>query len=167
MRKANVRKTRELVGNITKQLPVKIIPNSSCEAETAVTFFAAKATCFVRGLLSFHQRPVADATPMLGDNKAMYTLVTHEGASSRTRYYERATLLIKRAVLMLLLVPLLVTTHYMIADTFTKALEKSSFVRFRNIVMNCNGSARESLALALLSLHGEARRMADRLLPQL
>ena len=146
---------------------VKIVPDSSCEAETAVGSRAAKATCFVRGLLRFHSRPVTAASPIIGDNKAMHTLITHEGASSRTRYYERATLLIKRAVLMLLLTPLLVTTHYMIADMFTKALEKSSFVRFRNVVMNCNCTARESLALALLSLHGKARRMADRLLVQL
>jgi hypothetical protein len=42
---------------------------------------------------------------MLGDNQAMYKMVTQEGATSRTRYYERATMLIKRAVLMLLLQP--------------------------------------------------------------
>ena len=72
---------------------VKIVPDSSCEAETAVASKAAKATCFVRGLLRFHCRPVAAETPMIGDNQAMHTLVTNEGATSRTRYYERATLL--------------------------------------------------------------------------
>ena len=51
----------------------------------------------------------------------MHTLVTQEGASSRTRYYERATMLIKRAVLMLLLVPHLISTHCMIADMFEGA----------------------------------------------
>ena len=55
-------------------------------------------------------RPVAAATPTLGDNQAMYRMVTQEGATSRTRYYERATMLIKRAVLMLLLQPYLVGT---------------------------------------------------------
>ena len=70
---------------------IKIVPDSSCEAETALASRAAKATCFVRGLLRFHKRPVAGATPTLGDNKAMYTLVTQEGATTRTRYYERAT----------------------------------------------------------------------------
>ena len=58
---------------------------------------------------------------MLGDNQAMYTLITQEGATSRTRYYERATMLIKRAVLMLLLVPLFISTKHMLADIFTKA----------------------------------------------
>jgi hypothetical protein len=38
---------------------VKIVPDSSCEAETAVASKAAKATCFARGLLRFHGRPVA------------------------------------------------------------------------------------------------------------
>ena len=146
---------------------VKIVPDSSCEAETAVASFATKGTCFIRGLLRFHQRPVAAATPMLGDNEAMHTLVTNEGATYRTRYYERATLLIKHAVLMLLLHPLLVATQYMLADMFTKALEKSTFVRFRNVMMNCNGSARDTLHRAVFSLHGEARRLADRLLKQL
>jgi len=146
---------------------VKIVPDSSCEAETAVASTACKGTCFVRGLLQFHKRPVAASTPMLGDNKAYHSLVSNEGASTRTRYYERATMLIKRAVLMLLVRPLLVATHYMIADMFTKALEKSSYVRFRNVIMNCNSSARSSLAAAAFSLHGEARRLADRLLRQL
>ena len=75
---------------------------------------------------------------MLGDNQAMYTLITQEGATSRTRYYERATMLIKRAVLMLLLIPLLVSTKHMIADIFTKALDKGSFILFRDIIMNNN-----------------------------
>ena len=146
---------------------VKIVPDSSCEAETAVASKAAKATCFARGLLRFHGRPVAAATPMIGDNQAMHTLVTNEGATSRTRYYERATLLIKRAVLMLLLNPLIVATHYMVADMFTKALEKSSFIRFRNLIMNTNGSTRDSWQLALLSWRGEAKRMVERLLRQI
>ena len=106
---------------------IKIVPDSTCEAETALASRAAKATCFVRGLLRFHKRPVAAATPTLGDNKAMYTLVTQEGATTRTRYYERATLLIKRAVLMLLLAPYLIATQFMIADIFTKSLRERLF----------------------------------------
>ena len=68
---------------------------------------------------------------------------------------------------MLLLNPLLVATHYMIADMFTKALEKTNFVRFRNVVMNCTGSTRDTLQRAAFFLHGESRRLADRLLRQL
>ena len=146
---------------------VKIVPDSSCEAETAVASVAAKGTCFIRALCNFHHRPVAASTPTLGDNQAYHSLVVNEGATTRTRYYERATLLIKRAVLMLILQPMLVSTHYMIADIFTKALEKSSYVRFRNTIMNSHSSLRDSLQLATHTVHGEARRLVDRLLAQM
>ena len=118
---------------------------------------------YVRGLLRFHGRPVAAATPALGDNKAMYTLITQEGATTRTRYYERATLLIKRAVLMLLLAPYLIGTHFMIADIFTKALDKGSFTKFRDIIMNNHVSLRDALSIAVCGLRGEASKLAGRL----
>ena len=142
---------------------VKIIADSSCEAETAVGSLAAKATCFIRALCSFHKRPVAEATPMLGDNQAMHALITNDGATSRTRYFERATLLIKRAVLLRILAPKYVTTHYMIADMFTKALEKNNYVRLRNVIMNSSSSLRASLLATLPAVHGEARRLVSRL----
>eukprot|EP00966_Prymnesium_polylepis_P024245 558478-Prymnesium_polylepis.3 len=84
---------------------VKIVPDSSCEAESAVASLASKATCYVRAFCQFHGRHVHESTLMLGDNKALYDLVQQEGASNRTRYFERATLLIKRAVLMPILKP--------------------------------------------------------------
>ena len=123
--------------------------------------------CFARGLLRYHRRPVASATPMLGDNKDMHSLVTQEGASVRTRYYERATLLIKRATLMLLLSPMLVSTNDMIADIFTKALEKAIFYKFRDIVMNRHSTLHDTLATAVCDLRGNSWRLADRLMRQL
>ena len=60
-----------------------------------------------------------------------------QGATSRTRYYERATMLIKRAVLMLLLQPYLVGTTNMIADSCSrKRLEKGQFIKLRDVMMN-------------------------------
>jgi len=101
---------------------------------------------------------------MLWDNKAMYDLIQQEGASILTRYYERATLLIKRAVLMLILRPFLIGTHYMLGDMFTKAQDKSTFVRQRNVMMNVQGGLREMMQSALCSAHGESRRLMDRLI---
>ena len=142
---------------------IKIIPDSTCEAETALASRAAKSTCFVRGLVSFHKRPVSGPTPALGDNQAMYTLVTQEGATTRTRYYERATLLIKRAIIMLLLAPYLIKTQFMIADMFTKALDKASFIKFRDVIMNNHVSLKETIAAAACKLNGNVRRLADHL----
>ena len=112
-------------------------------------------------------RPVAAATPTLGDNQAMYRMVTQEGATSRTRYYERATMLIKRAVLMLLLQPYLIGTTNMIADLFTKALDKGQFYKLRDVMMNHHAPLRDALSVAMCQMHGSASRLAQRLSRQL
>ena len=52
----------------------------------------------------------------------------------------------------------------MAADIFTKALEKGLFVKFRNVIMNCNPGLRDSLMAARSTIHGEARLLVDRLL---
>jgi hypothetical protein len=147
---------------MAKQL--KIVPDSSCEAETAVASRAVKSAAFVRELLFKNGCYITSPTPALGDNSAMHTLVQQDGATSRTRYYERATMLIKRAVMLLLFFPYLIRTSDMTADVFTKALEKGLFVKFRNVVMNCNSGFRESLAVARSTVHGESRMLIDRLL---
>ena len=76
-------------------------------------------------------------------------------------------MLIKRAVLMLLLSPYLISTHCMIADIFTKALDKGIFIKFRDVMMNNNAPLREALSAAADTLHGEACRLAQRLARQL
>ena len=77
---------------------------------------------FERELLKANGQKIYGPTAILsdlGDNKAVYEMVQVEGASVRTRYYERAILLLKRAVLLLILKPFLVTTDYMLADILT------------------------------------------------
>ena len=143
---------------------IKIVPDSTCEAETAVASLAAKATCFIRMLFAFHKIAVVTATAMLGDNKATYDHITQEGASSRTRYFERATLLIKRAVLMLILAPFLISTHFMLADVMTKPADKGTFVRMRNVMMNVHSGLRNSLVESAHALHGEALLLVQRLM---
>ena len=143
---------------------LKIVPDSSCEAETAVASRAVKSGAFVRELLIKNGRLISGPTAVLGDNAAMYAMIQQDGATSRTRYYERATMLIKRAVLLLLFSPYLIKTSEMTADIFTKALEKGLFVKFRNVLMNCNSGLKDSLAVARSTVHGEARLLIDRLL---
>ena len=78
---------------------LKLVPDNTNEAESAVGSRAAKAMLYVRGLINANDRPVRRLTPMIGDNKALFDQVQQEGALPRTRYYERAVLLPKRAVL--------------------------------------------------------------------
>ena len=93
---------------------IKYSKQQYCALNHALTLHIP-ATCFLRMLFTFHKIPVTAATPMLGDCKASYDLITQDGASARTRFFERATLLIKRAVLMLILLPFHISTNFMVA----------------------------------------------------
>ena len=59
---------------------IKLVPDSSCEAEMAQASRACKAGIAVRMLLSAARRKVIGPTPMLGDNKAYTEIVQQEGA---------------------------------------------------------------------------------------
>ena len=76
---------------------LKIVPESSHEAESAIASRATKGTCFIRQLLLNNGRKVYGPTAMLGDNDALWKTVHHEGHSARVRHYERATLSLVQA----------------------------------------------------------------------
>ena len=124
---------------------LKIVPDNSNEAESAVGSRCAKAMLFVRALIHYPGRKVVRQTPMLGDNKALYQQLQQEGASHRTRYYERAVLLLKRAVLLLIFRPFLVTTQNMVADVMTNATDKGTFMKMRGWIMNNHVGLREAM----------------------
>lgn len=140
---------------------LKIVPDSTCEAETAVGSRAVKDSIFIRELLIHNKRRVVGPTATLMDNKAMFDLIQQDGASVRTRYYERATLLIKRAVLLLINRPFLVKTDYMLADIFTKATDKGTYAKMRNTMMNVHGGLRRNLEMAKVAMRGSGARMVS------
>ena len=142
---------------------LKIVPDSSNEAEAAVGSRAAKAMLFTRALCHANRRKVHSGTPMLGDNKSLFEQVQQEGASARTRYYERAILLLKRTVLLLITYPYLVTTDNMLADVFTKATDKGTFTKMRGHLMNINSSLRGEIAKSMRHASGELKRIISRM----
>ena len=115
---------------------LKIVPESSHEAESAIASRAAKATCFTRELLRNNGRKLYGPTAMLGDNDALWKTVHHEGHSARVRHYERATLLFKRAVLLLILSPFKISDTDMVADIFTKYLKLVVWLRHVAYLLN-------------------------------
>ena len=141
-----------------------LIPDSSMEAEQGVASRAVKAMLFGRMLLAANGRFTNKLTPLMGDNKAFYEAVSQEGASVRTRYFERALMLVKRVVLLLLAAPFLVTTDFMVADIFTKATDKGTYFKMRNYIMNVNGNLRGPLTEALSACAGASKRVIDRML---
>ena len=104
---------------------------------------------------------------MLGDNKALFTQLQQEGASHRTRYYERAVLLLKRAVLLLIFKPFLVGTHDMIADIMTKATDKGTFMKMRGQIMNNHAALREAMIQGMACMGFNARQMIGRVASQI
>ena len=146
---------------------LKIVPDSTCEAETAVGSRAVKDTIFVRMLLINNMCKIVGPTPHLMDNKAMYDHIQQEGASVRTRYYERATQLIKRAVLLFLVRPYLVKTEAMLADIFTKSTDKGTYAKMRNAMMNVHGVLAGKLEKASAAVHGSSARMLAQMVYQL
>ena len=106
-------------------------------------------------------------TAMLGDNDALWKTVHHEGHSARVRHYERATLLFKRAVLLLILSPFKISDSDMVADIFTKAVEKAKFVRMRDFVMNVHSTLRVQMEAGLTTAVGASHRMMSCLLKRL
>ena len=123
---------------------LKIEPDSSAEAETAVSSKASKDARFHRLFMEDAGCPVTGPTPLLVDNKALHDLVNKPGASARTRYFERATRFVKYAVRKIMVTLLLIGTKYMVADVFTKPLEKDLYYKFRDYMLNshaCSHSA--------------------------
>ena len=66
--------------------------------------------------------------------------------------------------MLLMFKPTLVSTDNMLADMFTKATDKSTFIKLRNIMMNNAGILRGHLANAVHTLHGASFKLASSLL---
>ena len=114
----------------------EIVADSSAEAETAEQSRLTKTAIWVRIVLHFLDRAVVGAILLLCDNEATVKAVTKEGMSQRTRYFERATVLVRYAVLKLIVVVQWVATTAMMADFFTKASDEETYVRCRAVIMN-------------------------------
>ena len=133
-----------------------VIPQSTAEAETAQASLATRDTIFLRRACEGVRRSVKGPTMLLGDNSAMMDIIKKDGTTSRSRYFERTTMLVKYAVLRLLIATQLVSTNDMMADVFTKAVDKDTFLRcrmwlFNEPIKDCSrfGKAVQALAEAL------------------
>ena len=113
-----------------------VIPQSTAEAETAQASLATRDTLFIRRACEGVKRMVKGPTMLLGDNSAMNDLIRKDGTTSRSRYFERTTMLVKYAVLRLMIAVHLISTNDMMADIFTKAVDKDTFLRFRMWMYN-------------------------------
>ena len=75
-----------VIGWTSKKL--RVVPQSSTEAETAAGVNATKDTRFAIHILNFLGAPRTAAVPLLIDNEGMWFNVRNEGVSGCTRYWE-------------------------------------------------------------------------------
>ena len=137
-----------------------IVLGSTAHAELAVGSKAANETGAVRSVLSDMRCPVAGPTPLLGNSQAALDIVVKDGATLRTRHFERSTIMIKRLYALRVVEPHLAGTKSMVADLFTKAIvEPAAFFQFRDYLLNFqNGPGTQVV------LHGQAARLWKALL---
>jgi hypothetical protein len=126
----------------------KMITDSSAHGETAEASRCTKALMFTRAELgNIRRAPVGPSTVQV-DSKATHDLVVKDGVSSKSRHFERMTILVKYAVMKLMVVLRLIGTAHMVADIFTKPLDKATFMRHKAVLKNqestdANGSSED------------------------
>ena len=132
------------------------VPTSTAEAETAQASRATKDLIFAKGLAKGTKRAAMGPSALLVDNSALTDHVEKEGPSHRTRHFERATMIVKWAVLKMLISLKLIGTDYMIADIFTKAVDKDTFLRLRNNMINASNDQYARLSFVKASRYIQA-----------
>ena len=117
---------------------LKISPQSSAEAETAVYAICAKDLRFVLNVLGSDGMQLQTQLPVVVycDNSAAVSTIRNAGATSRTRHYERWVTYAREQYLDLVSKPVWIETFNQVADIFTKALDKTTFLKFRGALLN-------------------------------
>ena len=117
---------------------LKIAPQSSAEAESAVYASAAKDLQFVLNVLGADglNHRVCLPVAIFCDNQAAVANVVNIGVTARTRHYENWITFGREQYLNRISEPKWIGTLEQVADIFTKALDKTSFLKFRALLLN-------------------------------
>ena len=131
---------------------LKIVPQSSAEAELAVYAEAAKDLQFVLNVGSDLLYPIPMPVPIYCDNQAAVANIINVGATARTRHYEKWLMYGRDQFIRKVSEPIWVTTEHQIADT--KALDKTTFLKFRALLMNEASATVTSFLRGLVAMMG-------------
>ena len=114
---------------------LKIVPQSSAEAETAAACNACKAMQYVRNIMAELGVIIVTPIEVVTDNDATRLSVRNPGATARTRHYEGWMQYCRELQLKKVINMIFARTTEMIADIFTKALDKTTFIKFRDLMV--------------------------------
>ena len=113
----------------------KFVPQSSCESEVFGAVMLLKESEFAAQVINFIAPDIKAPTACLVDNKAAVEVIKYPGATKRTVHFDRWLHFARSLCLVNKVEMFLVGTEDMMADIFTKALDKTKFLKCRNYVM--------------------------------
>jgi hypothetical protein len=117
----------------------KFIPQSSCESEVFGAVMVLKEAEFANQVIAFICDSLAAPSAALIDNKAAYDVIRFPGATKRTVHFARWLHFARSLCLHNRIEMFLVGTDDMMGDIFTKALDKTKFLKCRDYMMTSVG----------------------------
>ena len=116
----------------------KTIALSSAEAEYAAYSIAVRDLKFVSQILGSDGFQLLIGKPLTcySDNTAAIDTIKQVGVNARNRHYDRWLHFGREMFLEKFCYPDWVGTKLMVADVFTKALDKTTFLKFRAALLN-------------------------------
>ena len=120
---------------------LKLIPLSSCEAETACGSVACRDLRFIQLILNELSQPgivtlVEPETRVITDSQSARDTVLNPGVTARTRHYERWVHYMRYLASRLHVRVQLVKTVAMLANVFTKAVGRSEIAAATRVLLN-------------------------------
>ena len=118
---------------------MKIVPQSTGEAETAAYANCAKDLRFAQQLLAALGLVLSLPTNIMCDGDAAVKGIKKPGVTMRNRHYESWLHYGREQYLNKVSTPVHVSRVKMIADIFTHTNSKTEFIKFRDTLLNVNG----------------------------
>ena len=113
----------------------KFVPQSSCEAEVFASVLVLKEAEFVAQVGEFMGVKTEHPTACITDNQAALMVIKHPGATKRTVHFARWLHYAREVCLRNRAEMFFARTEDMMADSFTKAVDKTKFLKCRDYIM--------------------------------
>jgi hypothetical protein len=114
----------------------KFVPQSSCEVEVYGVVMVLKEGEFVQQICSFLDVPIGAPIACITDNKAAVDVIKYPGATKRTVHFDRWLHFARELSLRNRIAVVHAGTDLMMADGFTKPVDKTKFLKCRDYMMS-------------------------------
>jgi hypothetical protein len=113
----------------------KFVPQSSCEIEVFAVVMILKEAEFAGQVCEFVEATLEAPTACITDNKAACDVIKYPGATKRTLHFDRWLHFAREMCLHNRIEIFLTGTDDMMADGFTKPVDKTKFLKCRDYIL--------------------------------